>query len=116
MPLSNTSHISPSPSLTSSVDSVTSSSISSLKGQESDLVIQPQHINFNFPLDNGCVRQPSIGRMPHIALNIEPLHCTMPASANYLPSVFHEDDTNLSGDQQPVRSDFLMLVTDLPVQ
>ena len=38
----------------------------------------------------------------HIALNIEPLHCAMPASANYLPSVFHEDDTNLSGDQQPV--------------
>ena len=38
----------------------------------------------------------------HIALNIDPFHCTMSAPVNNLPSMFHEDDTDLSGDQQPV--------------
>jgi len=60
MSLSDTSHLS-SPSLTSLVDSTPSSSIPS--PQESNPVIEPQPFKYKFPLDNSCIRQPTIRRM-----------------------------------------------------
>lgn len=61
MSLSDTSHSSRSPSLSSSVDSAKSYSLPSPKG--SDLVIQPLQLKSNSPYHNSRLKQPSIRRM-----------------------------------------------------
>ena len=72
MPLSDASHLSSSPPLTSLVDSVPSSSVPS--PNESDQVIEPQHIESEFPFDSGCIRQPSIRRMSTLDTLAHSLH------------------------------------------
>lgn len=75
MPLSDTSHQSSSPSLTSLLDSAPSSSIPS--PSESNQVIEPQRIKSKFPLDNGCIRQPGIRRMSASDTLAHPRHISL---------------------------------------
>ena len=61
MPLSDASHLSRSPSLTSSIDSSKSSSLPSPKGN--DLVIGPPQFNSKSPSNHGRFKQPTTRRM-----------------------------------------------------
>ena len=83
MPLSDASHLSSSPSLTSLVDSAPSSSVPS--PNESVQVIEPQRIKSEFPFDSGCIRQPSIRRMSALDTLAHPPHFSFipPSSPGY---------------------------------
>lgn len=103
MPLDDTSHLSRSPSLTSSVDTAKSFSLPSPKG--SDLVCKPLQFQSKLPYHNSRFKQPSIRRMSASDVLSQPrcFSTSPPSSPSNNPSKKRDTGHESCSPQSPMR-------------